>query len=470
MNRSGNWRSQLTGTMLGQLQLATYAAVLLGFTGATTTGLWLSERSRLQVSEAELLATAESLADDLRAEGASNHAVILRELQDHSSVRTSLWLEQPDGQMILPNQDHLPMPRGLLQAAVAANPQRQEGKSHVIALQGRDYLTVLDRRLQSGDLLWSSTEISGLASAQSEFLAWMILIWGGSLSASLLLVTLLVRRINRPLQELINRSDALTADGLQTAALPVPSSPEELSRLTGTYNALTGRLARSWSQQRQFVSAVSHELQAPLTLVTGSLKRVIRKAPELDPALMQRLQDAVEETSGMQQLLSDLLDLSRSDSGRLQVKQEPVDLRPLLAEVVRAQGLALGRDLCLELPEDSASTSVLGDAARLRQVLLNLIENAHKYSPPQQPILLRLLPDQNDLVLEVEDRGIGIPPQDQAHVFDRFHRGSNTSAQSGSGVGLSVVKLLIDAMGGSISLKSEPDVGSCFRVHLRRAL
>ena len=90
MNRSGNWRSQLTGTMLGQLQLATYAAVLLGFTGATTTGLWLSERSRLQVSEAELLATAESLADDLRAEGASNEAVILRELQDQLNGRKNM--------------------------------------------------------------------------------------------------------------------------------------------------------------------------------------------------------------------------------------------------------------------------------------------------------------------------------------------------------------------------------------------
>ena len=469
MNRSGHWRSRLTGTMLGQLQLATYAAVLLGFTGATSTGLLLSERSRLRVGEAELLAASASLAVRLESQGDQGTALIVQDLQDHSSVRTNLWLEQPNGQVITPQRGHHPIPVALLQAAVAANPLRKQGQSNLIVLQEREYLTLLDRRLQSGDLLWSSTEISGLGSAQSEFLAWMILIWGSSLSASLLLVSLLVKRITRPLQELSSRSAELTAEGLQTAALPVPRGPEELSQLTRTYNALTERLAQSWSQQRQFVSAVSHELQAPLTLVSGSLKRVIRKAPELNAQLIQRLHDAEEETTGMQQLLNDLLDLSRSDSGRLQVKQEPVDLQPLLDEVVRAQGAALDRQLTLELPAEGSSTTALGDATRLRQVLLNLIENAHKYSPPEQPIQLRLRSDINSLVLEVEDRGIGIPLQDQAHVFDRFHRGANTTGQSGSGVGLSVVKLLLEAMGGSIKLRSEPGMGSCFAIQLRRA-
>ena len=470
MNRSGTWRSRLMATMLGQLQLATYTAVMLGFTGATSTGLWLSERSRLSVGQDRLVSASESLAVRLKEEGHpnKNEQVILQELQEHSSGRTKLWLEKPDGKLLTPRRDHLPMPDGLLKAAMAANPQRNPGQSHLISLQERDYLTMLNRRLESGDELWSSTEISRLGAAQNEFLAWMILIWGGSLGASLLLVSLLVRKITRPLQELSKRSAELTAEGLQTAALPVPRGPEELSQLTRTYNALTERLAQSWSQQRQFVSAVSHELQAPLTLVSGSLKRVIRKAPELEAQLVQRLQDAEDETVGMQQLLNDLLDLSRSDSGRLQVKQEPVDLRPLLKEVVRAQGAALDRELPLELPSEGHSTTALGDAARLRQVLLNLIENAHKYSPPEQPIQLRLRSGSNGLVLEVEDRGIGIPLPDQAYVFDRFHRGANTTGQSGSGVGLSVVKLLLEAMGGSIDVRSEPGMGSCFRIQLKR--
>ena len=140
---------------------------------------------------------------------------------------------------------------------------------------------------------------------------------------------------------------------------------------------------------------MSHELQTPLTLVSGSLRRVLRKAPDLEPSLAQRLRDAEEETRSMQQLLNDLLDLSRGDSGRLQVKQEPVALRPLLATVVRVQAQTLDRTIQLALPASNGDASepserALADEARLHQVLLNLIENAHKYSL-ELPIQLRLL-------------------------------------------------------------------------------
>ena len=124
MNRSGNWRSRLTGTMLGQLQLATYAAVLLGFTGATSAGLLLSERSRLSVGEAELLAASDSLAGRLDTGGVQDETLILQELLDHSSLRTHLWLEQPTGEVITPNRAYRPIPAELLQAAIEANPLR----------------------------------------------------------------------------------------------------------------------------------------------------------------------------------------------------------------------------------------------------------------------------------------------------------------------------------------------------------
>lgn len=455
--------------MLGQLQLATYAAVLLGFTAATSTGLWLSERTRLQVGEAELRAGSESLAFCLVAHGGEGKDVIRRELQDHSSVRTQLWLEQPDGSVLSPERSHLPLPQGLLQTAMAANSTRTPGQAHVIELNGRDYLTLLDRKLNSGALLWSSTEITGLGRSQTEFLGWMIVIWGSCLGGSLALVTLLVRRITKPLQDLSDRSAELTADGLKSAALPVPTGPVELTRLTRTYNALIDRLAWSWSQQRQFVSAVSHELQTPLTLVSGSLKRVMRKAPDLDPALRQRLQDAQDETTDMQQLLNDLLDLSRSDSGRLQVKKEAVQLQPVIDTIVRVQGPAYGRTIEAQGPGDQAGLVVLADASRLHQVLVNLVENAHKYSPPDQPIELTLARVAKGVQVEVIDHGIGIPSSDQPHIFERFHRGSNTGGYSGSGLGLSVVKLLVEAMGGSITVASEPGMGSRFCILLQSA-
>ena len=474
MKQTSRWRSRLTGSMLGQLQLATYAAVLLGFTGATTTGLWLSERNQKRLGEAELRAAANALTRSWSSNGQGDLATMQAALKHHSSRRTHLWLEQPSGILITPLEGYTPIPVELMPAAMAANPKRRTGQVEVIKLNGRSYLTLLTRQLTSGPWLWSSTEITSVGTAQSEYLGWMIVIWGACLGAALLLVSLLVQRITRPLQELSARSAELTADALNHAGLPVPKGPAELTQLTRTYNALTQRLAQSWSQQRQFVSAVSHELQTPLTLVSGSIRRVMRKAQDLEPTLAQRLRDAEEETRGMHQLLNDLLDLSRSDSGRLQVKQEPVDLRHLLESVVRVQAQSLDRTIQLALPTSNGDASepsehALGDEARLHQVLLNLIQNAHKYSPPELPIQLRLIKHRHTLILEVEDHGIGIPHADQAQVFDRFHRGSNTAGQSGSGIGLSVVQLLVKAMGGNISVTSEPGMGSCFRIELQEA-
>ena len=139
---------------------------------------------------------------------------------------------------------------------------------------------------------------------------------------------------------------------------------------------------------------------------------------------------------------------------------------------MRVQAQSLDRTIQLAPTQQwrrSELEHALGDEARLHQVLLNLIENAHKYSPPALPIQVRLIKHHHTLILEVEDRGIGIPQADQAQVFDRFHRGSNTAGQSGSGIGLSVVQLLVKAMGGNISVTSEPGMGSCFRIELQEA-
>ena len=289
--------------MLGQLQLATYAAVLLGFTAATSAGLWLSERTRLQMGEAELRAVSDLAAKHLMDIETEDADEVLRELSYHSNSMIQLWLEKADGTLVVPKSLRRPSLRGLVHSSMATNRPRTPGKANMIEVRGRDHLTIVDRKIDSGDWLWSSMEITELGESQTEFLGWMIVIWGCCLAGSLMLVTLLVRRITKPLQDLSERSAELTAEGLKTAALPVPRGPIELARLTRTYNDLIERLAWSWSQQRQFVSAVSHELQSPLILVSGSLKRVMRKAPDLDPALMQRLQDAQDETAEMQQLL-----------------------------------------------------------------------------------------------------------------------------------------------------------------------
>ena len=149
MKQSSRWRSRLTGSMLGQLQLATYAAVLLGFTGATTTGLWLSERNQKRLGEAELLAAANALTRSWSSEDQGDVATMQAMLKHHSSRRTHLWLEQSSGMLITPPQGDTPIPVELLPAAMAANPQRRSGQVDVITVNGREYLTLLTRHVLS---------------------------------------------------------------------------------------------------------------------------------------------------------------------------------------------------------------------------------------------------------------------------------------------------------------------------------
>ena len=216
------------------------------------------------------------------------------------------------------------------------------------------------------------------------------------------------------------------------------------------------------------MSAVSHELRTPLTIVKGYLHRTIKRGDNLSPNQVKGLQTAEEESIRMRRLLDDLLDLSRDDSGRLAITKEPVRLADQLEEVVDLARNTLNRPLLLELPEDPTARDAVAqaDPARLRQVLLDLIENAEKYSPEDAAIRLVLRKRDGASLIDVIDQGIGIPEAELTKVFERFQRGSNAPEKTGSGLGLSVVKLLVEGMGGSIEVRSRLGQGSCFTVVL----
>ena len=329
------------------------------------------------------------------------------------------------------------------------------------------YLSELVERFPSGAGLWISHELGSNQQALSHYLGLMIVIWGSCLTITLLAMSALVRRIVQPLQELNAATDAITAETLASARLSVCQGPIEVIQLGRTYNALLERLAQSWGLQRQFVSAVSHELRTPLTIVQGYLHRTIRRSDNLSDAQI-KLRTAEEESIRMRRLLDDLLDLSRSDSGRLSIDNELTRLMDQLEQVADLARSTLSRPLELTLPDQAELRDgvVQADPARLRQVLLDLIENADKYSAPGRPIRLALRSADGMACIDVIDQGIGIPPDELDRVFERFQRGSNAPEKTGSGLGLSVVQLLVEGMGGSIEVCSRLDEGSCFTVLL----
>ena len=351
-----------------------------------------------------------------------------------------------------------------------ANPERVVGQLQRLELVDRTYLSELVERFPSGAMLWVSQEVSENQRALSNYLSLMILIWGSCLAITLLTVTWLVRRIVQPLAALSAATDAVTADTLDSAQLALNEGPMEVMQLERNYNALLQRLSDAFTQQRQFVSAVSHELRTPLTIVQGYVQRTIRRGDNLTEGQVKGLRTAEEESIRMRRLLNDLLDLSRSDFGHLEIRTEPVTLADQLEQLADLARSTLERPLELMLPEDPEQRSVLvqADPARLRQVLLDLIENADKYSPPGRPIRLELHTTGSGGRIAVIDQGIGIPEAEQESVFERFKRGSNAAEKTGSGLGLSVVKLLVEGMGGTIELRSRLNEGSCFTVTLPR--
>lgn len=473
-----HWRKRLLGSLQGQLQLATYLAVFLGFTGASCAGLWLSDRNFNREKKVALMSSAESietrLMDHNSTTGLANSPSQLSQskrdkvktlLDLNSSKKSSLWVELPDGSLLLPSQQHS-VPAQVIEAALKANPSREQGSFHQFKFSDRNYLSQLHTLFPSGHRLWVAAEIDNSSQILTNYLAWMILIWGACLVCTLVAVSWLVKRIVRPLRQLTEMTENITAETLMSSSINIKNAPFEVAQLALTYEDLLERLSQSWTQQRQFVSAVSHELRTPLTIVQGYLHRTLRRSTNLTEAQIKGLTTAEQESVRVKTLLDDLLDLARGDAGRLSFTNKPLLLSEELKQVVELASSNLKRELKLHLPIDRGEHDKLSlaDPGRLKQVLLDLIENADKYSPPQLPIVIRLSQQGDMMQITVQDQGIGIPTAELDKIFKRFYRASNSPSDGGSGLGLSVVKLLVEGMGGTISVNSQLSQGSCFTV------
>ena len=473
------WRQRLLCSLTGQLQLATYIAVFLGFSGASVSSLWLNQRTLVLSTEEELRANAKSLERHLLADQLleirpnerpearnAREKAIRQELLWHSTRRETFWIEEPNGKLLLPFNSHIGLHVNKAQSVTKIG--GKAGVTQTLNLDGTDYIVINNRIYPSGQRVWSSADITYINNLQSTFLNWMVVIWGGCLMLSIWTVNSLVQRIILPLRQLTEASAQLTADTLNSSALKIQQAPLEVTQLANTYNDLRNRLAKSWEDQRQFVSAVSHELRTPLTIVQGYLHRTLKRGNNLIESQRRGLMTAEGESVRMRHLLDDLLDLSRSDSGQLRLNNKPIDLEVVVDEAVKLARSTLAREIRLNLPKLAQGQNLvaLADQDRLRQVLLDLIENAHKYSPEGRPVTVTLRREDDAAVVEVEDQGIGIPEKDLPKVFERFHRASNANVSSGSGLGLSIVKMLVEAIGGEVTVRSEPHQGSTFTVRL----
>jgi signal transduction histidine kinase len=290
---------------------------------------------------------------------------------------------------------------------------------------------------------------------------------------TMLAIAARIRRLLQPLREMNEMAGRISAAELSQAQLQVSHAPSEVKELAETFNMLLARLADNWEQQRQFVGNVSHELRTPLTVVLGYLQSILRRSTNLTDYQREALETAESEADRTVRLLQDLLDLARADSGYQRFQLEPVLLNDLVAEVAAMAIKSKNRNIQIEATE---TVIAIGDRNQLKQVLINLIDNAIKYSDADRPTVLSLaqIDDrtkpfrQQQAVIRVRDRGVGIPLQDQNRIFERFYRVDEARARAtgGHGLGLAIVKTLVEGMGGSITVRSKPGEGSEFTVLL----
>jgi heavy metal sensor kinase len=276
----------------------------------------------------------------------------------------------------------------------------------------------------------------------------------------------LAKKSLQPVDEITRHARRITAENLDQT-ISVPNVDDEIGRLGATINEMIRRLHESFARVRQFSADASHELRTPLTVVRGEIELALRtkKSPE---EYRRVLESTLEETLRLTSIIDNLLILAKADRGRVESDLSEVDLQHLVDEVFEdCNILAEAKNISLSLRTNMPVTLV-GDKGRLHQLLLNLVDNAVKYTPPGGQVTLSLDKRGNLAVFEVADTGIGIPLEEQGKIFDRFYRVDKARSRElgGTGLGLSIAKWIAELHRGSITVTSSPQKGSVFTVEL----
>jgi heavy metal sensor kinase len=277
---------------------------------------------------------------------------------------------------------------------------------------------------------------------------------------------LLVRRALTPVEQITCAAERITQFNL-SGRLPVAQTGDELERLSVSLNRMITRLDDAFQNSKRFVADASHDLRTPLTILRGELENFAEDA-RLDSELRDRVGSMLEEVVHLGKIVEQLFTLSRLDAGEAQTEWTRFDLAELAQTTAEQMNLlAVDKDISISC-DANQPVSVKGNRVRLKQVIVNLLDNAIKYTPEKGAIQLRVHGVNGHAVLEVEDNGIGIPSDALSYIFERFFRVDQArSADSESaGLGLSIVKSICIAHGAEVEAQSTVGNGSCFRVKL----
>jgi heavy metal sensor kinase len=276
---------------------------------------------------------------------------------------------------------------------------------------------------------------------------------------------LLVSRALRPVDQLSQTADQLSLQDV-TLRLPTLRSGDALERLSIALNNMLERLGRSVQNSQRFLADASHELRTPLTVIKGELQELLRASGGMAPEVRDRVGSVLEEVDRLEHLVSGSLSLSRLDAGEATREWVEVDL-PALARATAEQMRLMAEDRGIHIGvETPTATRIGGDPARLKQIIVNLLDNAIRFTSTGGSVTVRVTGGAEGSLLQVVDTGSGIPEAALPRVFDRFYRVDEARSREngGAGLGLSIVQAICTAHGARIEAESRAGEGSCFTV------
>jgi heavy metal sensor kinase len=280
---------------------------------------------------------------------------------------------------------------------------------------------------------------------------------------------LLVSWALRPVDRLSKTAEQMSLQNL-SLRLPVVATGDALERLSISLNNMLGRLRDSVHCSRRFLADASHELRTPLTVIKGELQELSNEGGLTGAALRERVGSVLEEVARLEHLVSGLLVLSRFDAGETQHESAELDLAELARSTAEQMRLmAEDRGIAIDLSALNRAV-IQGDRSRIKQIIVNLLDNAIRFTPARGSVTLRTSEDDSQALLEVIDTGVGIPKASLPLVFDRFYRADEARSRDdgGAGLGLSIVKSICSMHGADIEVSSQLGEGSCFRVRFPR--
>ncbi|MCH7615499.1 MAG: HAMP domain-containing protein [Nitrospinae bacterium] len=374
----------------------------------------------------------------------------------------------PQGQITLQSANittrNIPLSESAMQAALQG-----EATYESVRFQGGISIRLLSYPIKHGETLVNILRVGTSLRPVEEMLNRLVfvLLIGSPLAVivSMFGGWFLAGRALRPVDTITLAAQRIAAGDL-TQRIHTTSA-DEIGRLASTFNDMIARLEASIRQIRQFSADASHELRTPLTITKGETELALRK--ERTPEVYREvLESNLEEIDRMSRIVDELLFLSRADLGEIKIAKEPVQLDQLVQEI-QHQAIVLGKDREVETVLGTLEpTQVVGDEWRLRELFLNIVDNAVKYSREKGTVEINLEHANGMAKISVQDNGIGISPDEQKLVFDRFFRSdtARAHAQKGTGLGLAICKWIAETHQGQIQVESTPGQGSRFTIFL----